>query len=370
IDEVQFEKEGYVPDTTFPTAPTIFKDDGELIANGHIFGMKNILTVNADSGAVDETLEGVRFEYSDDGGSMWHTIGTDYELIDGIYEITWYISGLRLDKEYSIRAVTQDFAGNETLGLSYHNCKIEFKGGLNYIFDNFNDQNISFNDFCGNWGKLNGESIESTFSTTACYGTGGASLKIAYTLPETGSYTGIWESLFGHADYPEYCLNFNDIYGSLTEGEKDLDLIVFWVRGSGMSDKQHIIKLELKDNRPNDERYNYTAYKYISIDDEDIDWKPIVLDADVTNSKFWSYNQYPPDPAKMKEMVFVIESAYNGTSGNFYIDDIQFVDMDDEPFVITDDDSFLELISQRTFKYFLDWAEPESGLILDRSAFP
>ncbi len=316
--------------------------------------MKNLLTVNADSGATDESLEGVRFEYSDDGGNTWHTIGTDYELIDGIYGITWDSSGLRLDKEYSLRVVAQDFAGNETPGSSYHNCKIE--EGLNYIFDNFNDQNISFNDFCGNWGELNGEGIVATFSTTIAYGTTGASLKIDYSLPETGSYTGIWESLFGHSDYPEYCLNFNDLYGSLEEGEKDFDLIIFWVRGSGLTNNQHIIKLELKDNRPKGERYSYTAYKYISIDDKNTEWTPIVLDADVTNSKFWSYNQYPPDPTKMKEMVFVIESAYNGTSGSFYIDNILFVDEDDSPFILNahSDDEFLEFIDKRTFKYFLD----------------
>jgi len=366
IDDVQFEKEGYAPDTTFPTSPTNLKNNGVSIANGHIFGMKNILTVNASSGAIDDTLEGVRFEYSDDNGNIWHTIGTDYELINDTYELVWYISGLRLDKEYSIRAVAQDFAGNQTPGQSYHNCPIEFTGGLNYIFNNFNSKNVWFNDFCGNWGKLNGEFIESTFSTTVHYGTQGASLKMAYNLPETGSYTGIWESL----DYPEYCLNFNDIYGSLEEGAKDFDLLIFWVRGSGISNNQHIIKLELKDNRSKDERHSYTAYKYISIDDKDTEWKPIVLDADVTNSKFWSYNQHPPDPTKMKEMVFVVESAYNGTSGTFYIDNISFVDEDDVPFVITDNDSFLEFINKRTFKYFLDWAEPKSGLILDRSTFP
>lgn len=372
IDEVQFEKAGYAPDTISPITPTNLKNNGEPIVNGYIFGMKNILTVNADSGATDETLEGVRFEYSDDGENTWHTIGTDYDLSDSIYETTWYISGLRLDKEYSIRAVAQDVAENETPSTAYHNCKIEIKGGLNYTFDNFNDQNIYFNNFCGNWGELNGENIESTFSTTVYYGTTGASLKIAYNLPEYGSYTGIWESVFGHSDYPEYYLNFNDIYGSLEEGEKGFDLIILWVKGSGMSNNQHIIKLELKDNRSKDERYNYTAYRYISIDDKDTEWKPIVLDANVTNSKFWSYNQHPPDPAKMKEMVFIIESAYNGTSGSFYIDNISFVDEDDSPFVLNahSDDEFLEFIAKRTFKYFLDWAEPESGLILDRSTFP
>jgi hypothetical protein len=98
----------------------------------------------------------------------------------------------------------------------------------------------------------------------------------------------------------------------------------------------------------------------------------VILDADVTNSSFWSYNDQPPDPTKMKQKVFVIESFFNHPTGTFYIDDIHFVDADDSPFDPDQhtDDEFLELVSQKTFLYFLDWYDPNTGLFQDRSTFP
>lgn len=164
-------------------------------------------------------------------------------------------------------------------------------------------------------------------------------------------------------------LDFTDIYGELSGDSKDLEQITFWVKGSGVTNQVHNLKVELKDNR-ND--FEYTAIRYIPIDDSDPTWRKVVLDADVTNSDFWSYNLHAPDPTAMKFLVFVVESSFNESSGTFYIDNIQFVDADDSEFSLGEhtDDEFLDLIGQKTFQYFLDWFDPESCQWHDRSTFP
>ena len=239
--------------------------------------------------------------------------------------------------------------------------------GLEYVFEDFNDRSEDFNDFNGNWGELNGGYITTTFDTSTYTGTWGASLKIDYDLPSE-SFTGIWQSLFGHSDAKTKYLDFMDIYGSLY-GEANFEQIHFWVRGSGTTTGTHNVKIELKDIR---DAYEYTAYRYITIDDSDTTWREVVLDADVTNSSFWSYNLHPPDPTRMKFLVFVIESYFNNPTGTFYIDDIHFVDADDGPFDLDQhtDDEFLDFVSEKTFLYFLDWYDQNTGLFQDRSTFP
>ena len=241
--------------------------------------------------------------------------------------------------------------------------------GLTYVFEDFNDMNPLFNDFSGNWGVLASDYVTATFDTSVYTGTWGASLKVEYDLPED-SYTGIWHSLWGHSDYTQtHSIDFTDIYGDLNGESKDFEQLQFWVRGSGATDATHNLKIELKDTTGD---FNRTAYRYITIDDSDTAWRQIVLDADVTNASFWSYNEGPPDITRMKQIVFVIESYFNNPSGTFYIDDIQFVDADDTPFDpgLHTDDEFLDFVSEKTFLYFLDWYDPVTGLFQDRSTFP
>jgi uncharacterized repeat protein (TIGR01451 family) len=243
--------------------------------------------------------------------------------------------------------------------------------GLEYIFENWDDRNEPFNDFSGNWGVFTSSYsyITITPESVCCTNTCGVSLKLDYDVPG-GTFAGVWQSLWGHSDYTQtHYLDFTDIYGSLNGKDKDFEQIHFWVRGSGTTTGTHNVKVELKDNT-ND--FYHTAYRYITIDDGDTTWRRIVLDADVTNESFWSYNLHPPDPTKMKQLVFVVESAFNNPSGTFYIDDIRFVDANDRPFDLDQrtDDEFLDLVSERTFLYFLDWYDPDTGLFQDRSTFP
>ena len=141
------------------------------------------------------------------------------------------------------------------------------------------------------------------------------------------------------------------------------------MRGSGLSSSTHQLKVELKDASG---VYTRTAYRYLPISDASTTWQEVILDADVTNAAFWSYNGQPPDPTTMKELVFVLEAGANPPSGRFYIDQLAFVDLDDtlfDPATHTQPE-FLEHLSQRTFLYFLDWYDPVTGLWQDRSTYP
>jgi hypothetical protein len=241
--------------------------------------------------------------------------------------------------------------------------------GLAYVFEDFNDRDRSLNDFNGNWGELNGDHIATTFSTSTYRGTWGASLKVDYGLA-SASFAGVWQSLWGHSGYSQtQYLDLTDIYGALNEQDKGFEQIHFWVRGSGATTSTHNVKVELKDNMGDENR---TAYRYIAIEDGDATWQRVVLDADVTNASFWSYNSLPPDPTRMKQMVFVVERAFNDPNGTFYVDDIRFVDADDSPFDPDQhtDDEFLDMVSQKAFLYFLDWYDPDAGLFQDRSTSP
>jgi hypothetical protein len=241
--------------------------------------------------------------------------------------------------------------------------------GLAYVFEDFNDRHPFANDFNGNWGVLNGTAVSTTFVTTTYRGSWGASLRVDYDLPEE-SFAGVWQSLWGHSDFTRtQYLDFTDIYGDLNGPDRDFEQITFWVRGSGLTTATHNVKVELKDTTGD---YGHTAYRYVAIDDSDTTWRQVVLNADVTDADSWVYNLHPPDPTRMKQLVFVIERSLNNQTGTFYLDDIHFVDADASPFDLDGhtDDEFLDFVSERTFMYFLDWYDPNTGLFQDRSTFP
>ncbi|NQT12422.1 MAG: hypothetical protein HQ582_06730 [Planctomycetes bacterium] len=252
-------------------------------------------------------------------------------------------------------------------------------GGLDYSFASF-ERESPITDFSSNWGKLTeneGPEAENDVTitsdnTTAAEGSR-ASLKLDYDLQD-GNFGGLWFSLWGHSDNKEtQSIDFTDVFGNLSGEDKDFEQIQFWVRGSGLTDRTHNVKVELKDAT---DQFDRTAFRYITVDDSDPAWQRVVLDADVTNGSFWSYNLDPPDPTDMKFLILVVEKSFNEfegePAGTFYVDNIQFVDADDAPFnpAQESDDAFLDLVSERTFLYFLDWYDPDTGLFHDRSEFP
>lgn len=100
-------------DTSTPTAPTALKGNGTAIANGSVFNSTVSLTVTADAGSTDPTLEEVRFEHDGlTGGASWYTIGVDTDLADTSYGTTWYLQTLPRGTSYQIRALAVDVQGN------------------------------------------------------------------------------------------------------------------------------------------------------------------------------------------------------------------------------------------------------------------
>lgn len=111
-------------DTASPAAPTVFRDDGNTIANSHVFGSSNALTVTAGSAGADATIESVRFEHDNmTSGATWYVIDIDTDTADTTYTTTWNVAGLTNGATYRVRVVAMDIAGNENV-LTYTGCSI------------------------------------------------------------------------------------------------------------------------------------------------------------------------------------------------------------------------------------------------------
>ena len=71
------------------------------------------------------TVIGVTFYYSRDGGSNWTLIGEGVKVSgtdkDGIWNITWDTKGLSAGSNYVVRAVASDgaFTGEDPLGSTF-----------------------------------------------------------------------------------------------------------------------------------------------------------------------------------------------------------------------------------------------------------
>jgi gliding motility-associated-like protein len=122
LDEVQFETAAYTtngPDVASPSTPTVFKCGNKAITNGFVFKITNSLTVQADSDAVDPSIEGVLFEYYSYIDAAWHLIGTDYETTNSTYVMSWNTSDIASASPVKLRAYSQDASGNKSGFLTF-----------------------------------------------------------------------------------------------------------------------------------------------------------------------------------------------------------------------------------------------------------
>lgn len=121
IDDLMFERAGVL---SKPNDPTDLRNNGIPIASGSTLTTRNLLTAAADSYLSNTAMEGVRFEYSDDG-SVWNTIGVDYDTDDTQYSAGWNASPFFNETGYFIRAIAQDVNGNDSQSLSVSGLSIE-----------------------------------------------------------------------------------------------------------------------------------------------------------------------------------------------------------------------------------------------------
>ena len=111
-------------DNSAPSAPYNLKDDGVLIAPGHVFGRNNVLSANAD--VDDSSLWGVRFEYRDYTTlASWASIGVDTSPEGSEFSASWDTSSLNTTHTYWVRATAIDIASNETSSSAVTNCSIQ-----------------------------------------------------------------------------------------------------------------------------------------------------------------------------------------------------------------------------------------------------
>ena len=112
-------------DNTAPTSPYNLKDDGVLITSGHVFGLNNELTAEADT--TDISLDFVQFEYYDATNpvSGWQVIASDDTAVGNVFGVPWSPVSLDTTHIYSIRATCVDKADNSTSSPPISNCTID-----------------------------------------------------------------------------------------------------------------------------------------------------------------------------------------------------------------------------------------------------
>ena len=233
--------------------------------------------------------------------------------------------------------------------------------GTELNFADFNNQG-PFNNFSGDNGTFASgrAAIDATFDNRVFHGSNGASLRIDYAVPE--GFCGVWHSLMGKASFPQYTLNFTNLYGPLLNSRGNPSRVEnvkvtqfsFWARGDGNGQFEHRIKVEFKSPEkvlgnavfgvPN--RTNWVR----------CDFQMSGLD--------------PADLSRMKEVVFVLEDWKNDNrTGRFYLDDLSFTtdELACDP-AHWSNDAMLDMVAQRAFRYFLVFTDG-FGFALDRSTY-
>ncbi len=74
-------------DSSSPTAPSGLLLNGSPATANASLTTRNLLSVTADAGSTDASMQEVRFEYFD--GSTWTTIGVDRDVSDNNYQTVW-----------------------------------------------------------------------------------------------------------------------------------------------------------------------------------------------------------------------------------------------------------------------------------------
>lgn len=224
----------------------------------------------------------------------------------------------------------------------------------------------SFDGCCESTSQLIVARDESTH-----FGVHGASLRLSYTLaptntmPDFGSVAYV-QSLFGDASQDRYFLNLDDFYGDLTDAPVDLERFEFYVRGSGVTTEIHTIRLQFKDSD------NEGAWRDFTIANSDTTWTKISVPLDFSLGQGWNPSESGDtiDRTHLKKVAFHMRRGDNAhDSGVWYLDHALFVDEDLAPLTLAEmsDDQFLELVSKRSFQYFLDWYDWDSGMWGSRS---
>ncbi len=212
-------------------------------------------------------------------------------------------------------------------------------GNVNYIFDDFDTCLTTSNNFYGNKDKWEayGAVITASLDDTIFHGDNGHSLKLDYDVTASGAAGGYWEHFTYY--YPDL---YNPVYDM-----SEFDEFHFWIRGGSSYTTKCYIEFV-------DKNWNRMLVEITRITDS---WQERV----VTNLQSYA----GVDWTQMKQWALVLKDSHvDSKTGVLYIDDLSFVDNDVN---IVSDMDFVELWQKRMFKFFWDCANPDNGLIRDRS---
>lgn len=104
-----------------PAAPTGMTYNGNSVHTGYAIYENASVSVTASSLGADAKMEGVKFEYSGDGGATWTTIGDDYATSAGktTYGRFWDVSAVPFQDGLLLRATAFHADGSTSPALQY-----------------------------------------------------------------------------------------------------------------------------------------------------------------------------------------------------------------------------------------------------------
>ena len=145
-----------------------------------------------------------------------------------------------------------------------------------------------------------------------------------------------------------------------------MDKLSIWIKGDVSAGYSNRITLEFHDDQWGNPGYD-SGKAFAILSGISNDWQQWIIPLHPDSLEIWGTF----DPTKITEVVISLDqSTASETSGKFYIDDIQFIDTDEVYWNDIDfDDDFLDLVSRRTFNYFVEAINDTTGLVLDRATF-
>ncbi len=219
-------------------------------------------------------------------------------------------------------------------------------GSVDYRFDDFEGPAApcvvrnTMNDFYGEKGPWSsGATLDDSIDCTVYHGTKGCSLKLVYDLSKTTDYeVGYYERFtYYYPDPP------NPIYNM-----SEFDEFRFFIKGG--SSYTTTCRIEFLDIN-----WNEVSVPITGITDS---WQEISV------KNLQSYSAV--DWTQMRQWTIVLrENEVDAPSGVLFIDDLTFIDND---VTIQNDMDFINLWQERMFKFFWDCANPDNGLIRDRTS--
>jgi len=245
--------------------------------------------------------------------------------------------------------------------------------GVPYLLDDFDGRvlaadtvrNQGFNEFFGlasvgfdtkRWDDLAFGSISSTEN-------GG----IAHTAP----YSYRIDYSFDPDSVDQFAFYFNTLapHGS-QNSIRDfsfLEQFSIWLRGGNEGNPEAVV-LEFHDDRWQSSNFTTGKAHCVLQGIEASQWQQWLVPLDKESLLITGEIDF----SRITEIVLSFDvSRVKDKSGTFYVDDMHFIDIDEKYIGESDfnKEEFLELVSRRTFQYFLDAIDPKTGLVLDRVHF-